>query len=117
MKRVEPIDVDGLPVLFEVSDDIQLPSEHDTATEQLGTKEILTSAASSFDQAMVSAKQLATATVRRLNELEGEFAPDSYDIEFSVKLTAKAGIIAELGSEAQLQIRLHYEGGDQGEQP
>lgn len=114
MKRTEAINIDGVLVLVEVSEITSDAVAPDTATELLGAKQVLSSAAETvadtFDQAMVSAQQVAKGAVRRLRELQGDVAPTSFSVEFGVKLTAKAGVITQLGGDAHLHIKLEYSG-------
>lgn len=103
MKTLETILIDGEPIVISVS-----ANADNIGTEELGVKEIFSTAETAFDEAMKKANVFAKGVVRRIKQFDKQIAPDTFSFSFGVQVNAKGGIITEVGGEANLVITMTY---------
>ena len=74
------------------------------------TGDVIDSAATSFDGALVHVRKAASTALALFRDME--VRPDGVQVEFGVKLTAQAGaVIAKTGMDGHLKITLAWQRG------
>ena len=80
-------------------------AEKMNATRKGGTASL----SNAFDQVIETIDTIANETVRKIKKFDREIAPNEFEIQFGVKLSAEVGaVVAKTAGEAQITIRMTY---------
>ncbi|HEX4088407.1 MAG TPA: CU044_2847 family protein [Trebonia sp.] len=100
------------PILIEVGDFENTQAQDfyaDLPTRMNPTKLVTSMARHLYSDAIELACNVATQTSERLGALNGKDQPDEFEVSFALNLDAAVGAkIVEVGSEAQVQVRMQW---------
>jgi hypothetical protein len=99
MEHIVEVQINGEPVYFEVEAEDGWGKASDTVEKVSG----------SFEKALDKIQAVISSTVERVRKFDQDIAPDEFQMEFGVKLSADLGaVITKVSGEAQLSITVTY---------
>jgi hypothetical protein len=100
-----PLDGDGEDTVL-----VEVDSDGPEISPVSRTGDVIRSAATSFDGALMQVRKAASKAVASFRDME--VRPDEVQVEFGVKLNAQAGaVIAKTGVDGHLKVKLTWQRG------
>ena len=99
----------GKTIFFEISPNEKF-IESERGIHETGVKDVkLREASSAFQEAMETISAVAEGAVNRIKKFDKDIAPDEFELQFGIKLSAEFGaVLATTSSEAQLSVKMTY---------
>jgi hypothetical protein len=77
--------------------------------EVSSVKEKLTESLDAFEKALEVITAVAEGTVNKIKQFDQNIAPDEFELQFGIKLSAEYGaVLAATSGEAQLSVKMTY---------
>lgn len=104
MSQILEVTVADKILYFEVEDGQSFRAER-TGVSKKG----LTSLPDAFEKVIDTIDSLSTALVNKIKKFDRDIAPDEFEIQFGVKLSAEAGaVVAKTAGESQISVKMTY---------
>ncbi len=97
--------VDGQPVLIEITEEARVTRGFSTETRGAPAEKVVDALDSAKNAVINVAKKMVTA----IRTADQSITPDEFELEFNLKFSAEGqAIIAKIGGEASLRVKLTY---------
>ncbi len=103
----------GTTIFFEINpSEKYTESEHGIHETGVVEKGKLREALDAFQDAMETISAVAEGAVNKIKKIDKDIAPDEFELQFGIKLSAQYGaVLAMTGGEAQLIVKMTYKHG------